>query len=143
MQISQKTEYALKTVLDLAQHAADEIVSSASIAKRQDIPVRFLEQILIGLKGAGLIASKRGPKGGYHLSRPASEITVGMIVRLTEINAAAVAPNGAHSQAHCPFTEIWKEIEGHIHETLEGVTIQDMCNRAAEHAASQKNAYVI
>ncbi len=114
MRVSQKTEYALKTVLDLAQHGDEVVVSASHIARRQEIPVKFLEQILISLKNAGVIGSRRGPKGGYYLQRPASEITVGSIVRLTE-SQPPLPSESDPTTAYCPFAEIWNEIEEHIH----------------------------
>lgn len=142
MRLSQKTEYALKTVLDLAQHGDEGVVSTTSIARRQNIPVKFLEQILIVLKNAGLVGSRRGPKGGYYLEKPPADISVGAIVRLTESQPPQPSADDPDA-AYCPFAEVWSEIEEHIHETLEGLSIVEMCRRVKEHSEQQSNAYVI
>ncbi|MDA0321151.1 MAG: Rrf2 family transcriptional regulator [Verrucomicrobia bacterium] len=142
MRVSQKTEYALKTVLDLAQHGDAGVVSTAHIARRQEIPVKFLEQILITLKNAGVVGSRRGPKGGYFLQQSPAEITVGAIVRLTE-SRPALPNNGDAAGEYCPFAEMWKEIEEHVHDTLEGLTIKEMCRRIQERSGKKSDAYVI
>lgn len=84
MMISTKGRYALRIMIDLAQHDSDIPVSVREIADRQDISGKYMEQIISVLNRAGLLRSVRGAQGGYHLTRPAKEITVGMILRATE-----------------------------------------------------------
>ena len=89
MMISTKGRYALRIMIDLAQHDSELPVSVREIADRQDISGKYMEQIIGVLTRAGLLRSVRGAQGGYHLTRPAKEITVGMILRATE---GALAP---------------------------------------------------
>jgi Rrf2 family protein len=84
MKISSRGLYALKVILDLSNHFQNSLVHIVDLAVRQNIPPKYLEQVLTQLKRAGLIQSKKGPRGGYSLCRPPKEITVGEIVRLTE-----------------------------------------------------------
>jgi len=131
MKISSKTKYALLTVMDLAMYRNTGIIKVADIAKRQDIPQKFLEQILLLLKGAGIVTSKRGSKGGYALTRPASEITLASIVRLTEASLlVSNEPEG--SESNCPFREVWDEIDAYIQHRLETVKIQNICELREE-----------
>jgi len=141
MKISIRTEYALKTVLDLAQHANDGVVSTSCIASRQGIPGKFLEQILSSLKTAGLVASKRGARGGYFLRRPASEMTLADVVRVTEGDATTSTENAG--QDFCPFREVWREIDAAVQGTLSQRTIADMAQRCREVDAEHRNEYVI
>ena len=84
MMISTKGRYALRIMIDLAQHDSDIPVSVREIADRQDISGKYMEQIIGVLSRAGLVRSVRGAQGGYHLVRPAKDVTVGMILRATE-----------------------------------------------------------
>jgi Rrf2 family transcriptional regulator, iron-sulfur cluster assembly transcription factor len=84
MRLSTKTRYGVRAIFDIAYHGQDQPGVSAQakdIARREDIPLRYLEQIFQDLKRAGLVESKRGPRGGYHLKRSAAEITLGDVVR--------------------------------------------------------------
>ena len=111
----------------------------ASIARQQKIPAKFLEQILLLLKSAGLVGSKRGPRGGYYLSRRPSEISLADVVDLTEPSMFS----GGDGESDTPFGEVWSDIHGYIRNKLEQVTIEDMCNRARELAGAGANEYVI
>src|SRR2546426_8670262 len=84
MRISAKGEYAIKAVLDLSLRSGDGLVPIQDIAVRQAIPQRYLEHVLLALKRAGLLGSKRGASGGYHLTRPPDEISVGDVLRAVE-----------------------------------------------------------
>src|SRR2546425_10020178 len=84
MRISAKGEYAIKAVLDLSLRSGDGLVPIQDIAVRQAIPQRYLEHVLLALKRAGLLGSKRGASGGYHLTRPPEEISVGDVLRAVE-----------------------------------------------------------
>src|SRR3972149_1978693 len=88
MQISAKGEYAIRAVLDLALQRERGLTPIQGIATRQGIPQRYLEQVLLALKRAGLLASKRGSTGGYHLTRAPEEITVGDVLRAVEGRSA-------------------------------------------------------
>ena len=148
MKISRKTDYALKTLLDLALHAR-QIVPGADIARRQEIPIKFLEQILLALKGAGMVDSRRGKNGGYRLAQPPSNITLASVVSLSEgslslvPNARASASQAAAAEVEYPLNEVWADINDYIAGRLQQVTLQDMCDRIAELSGVQDTQYVI
>ena len=85
MRVSAKTEYACIAMLELAaQYGSNEPVRIRKIAERHDVPPRFLVQILLQLKGAGLVASVRGAAGGYHLIKPPQEVSLGQVMEVIE-----------------------------------------------------------
>ena len=92
MRISAKGEYAIKAMVDLALRAGHDLQPIQDIAARQAIPQRYLEQVLLQLKRAGFLYARRGSAGGYRLSRPADQITVGALLRAVE-----GAPPGPHA----------------------------------------------
>src|ERR1044071_4485014 len=113
MRVSAKAEYAIKAVLDLAMHQRAELIPIQEIAARQAIPQRYLEQVLLSLKRAGLLTSKRGSSGGYHLTKAPEEITVGGVLRAVEGGSAPFegGPQGRHNGAYAhDLGELWEEI---------------------------------
>jgi len=148
MKISRKTDYALKTVIDLALHDK-QVVPGAHIARRQDIPIKFLEQILLILKGAGVVSSRRGKNGGYSLAQRPSDITLASVVRLSEggfsLAPSARRPAGQATpgEVESSLQEVWADINDYIAGRLQEVTLQDMCDRVAELSQEQQMQYVI
>lgn len=122
MNISVKSEYALKAVFDLALQSQEHRrngpsmppVKIADIAKRQKIPQKFLELILAGLKQSGFVDSRRGAEGGYLLARAADSITVGEVLRAVENIKGSGRPN-----ADDPFTEIWQRVDDAVSDVLD------------------------
>ncbi|HEY5792364.1 MAG TPA: Rrf2 family transcriptional regulator [Chthoniobacterales bacterium] len=109
MKLSKRGEYALRAMIDLgiAEQAGRELVRLQEIAGKENIPLTFLEQILMQLRMAGFVAAKRGKAGGYYLTRPTEEITIGQIVRLVD---GPLAPLGcvsqtAYEKCSCPDEE--------------------------------------
>src|ERR687891_1388729 len=84
VRISARGEYAIKAVLDLSLHRDRELIPIQEIAARESIPQRYLEQVLLSLKRAGILTSKRGSSGGYHLTKAPEEITIGAVLRAVE-----------------------------------------------------------
>jgi Rrf2 family protein len=131
------TQYALRAVFELAKHRADGPVKISAIAGAQAIPVRFLEVILSRLKRSGLIDSKRGFTGGYFLTRPPGEITVGDIMRFFRREARPGGCAACLSNARCPFTrgcafsQMWNRVDRAIFAVYNETTIQDLveCDR--------------
>jgi len=105
MRISAKGEYAIKALLDLALQRERGLIPIQEIATRQAIPQRYLEQVLLSLKRAGLLTSKRGSTGGYHLTRDPEEITVGAVLRAVEGARATFQAN-----ASADLADLWLEI---------------------------------
>ena len=99
MKISTRGRYALRFMIDLAQHKQDEFIPLKDISKRQAISIKYLEQITSLLSKYGLLQSVRGPQGGYKLARPTNQYTVGEILRITEGNLAPVSCLEANATA--------------------------------------------
>jgi Rrf2 family protein len=108
MKFSKKSEYALRALLELTANYGQNLVQRHDIAYRQNIPIEFLEQILLALKNAGLLASRRGVSGGYTLIKPPDEITVGQVIRILD---GPLAPIGCVSKtayqkcSDCPYAD--------------------------------------
>ena len=115
MKISTKGRYAIRLMLDLAQHTDDGCVSIKTIATRQGISEKYLEQIIKSLSANGLVESTRGKQGGYRLTRTPAEYTVGEILRVTE---GSLAPVSCLEEDHhcencedCVTFEIWQVVD--------------------------------
>ena len=136
MKLTYKGDYALKIVLDLSLAAGNRLVQMKDIAKRQDIPLKFLEQIVLLLKRAGYIRTVRGSKGGIALARDPQTITLGEIIRLIEgstspidcTNSANQEPCGFENR--CPFREVFSEVQKRIDEVVDGTSFAAMAERA-------------
>jgi Rrf2 family transcriptional regulator, cysteine metabolism repressor len=129
MNISVKSEYALKAVFDLAsQYLAGREsgmpmppIKIADIARRQKIPQKFLELILAGLKQSGFVDSRRGAEGGYLLARSPDSITVGEVLRAVENVKGGSRPHG-----NDPFGEIWRRVDGAVSGVLDQTTFAEL-----------------
>ena len=131
MMISTKGRYALRIMVDLAQHDGEEPVSVRAIAQRQDISGKYMEQIISVLTRAGLLRSVRGAQGGYHLAYAPSEITVGMILRATEGDLApaeCVLDGAQHCDRRgaCPSRTVFSKVYSAINEVIDGVTLLEL-----------------
>ena len=128
MNISVKSEYALKAVFDLASQylaapggASTSPVKIAEIAKRQKIPQKFLELILAGLKQSGFVDSRRGAEGGYLLARPPDSITVGEVLRAVE-NVKSTT----RAQTDDPFSDIWNRVDVAVSNVLDRTSFGEL-----------------
>ena len=131
MNVTTKGRYALRVMLDLAQHPDDGFISLKTIAERQLISMKYLESIVGSLKKAGLVESSRGKEGGYALSRPAEDYPVGEILRCTEDKLAPVScitPDGvACAQASlCLTLPMWRELDELTNRYLDTVSLRDL-----------------
>ena len=99
----------------------------SAIAKRQDIPIKYLEQILIQLKSAGLVESVRGKQGGYRLAKAPRGISLGEVVRTIKGPILQLAYTAAYKKS--VFTAIWEEVEGSIVKVLDKVNFEDIANK--------------
>ncbi len=135
MRISFKGDYALKTILDLSCNYAKGLSRIGDIARRQDIPLKYLEQILLQLKGGGYVISKRGTEGGYMLAKKPSSITIGEIIRLTEGFTSPIScvssscKSKCNDETRCPFRPLWQDIKEMINGVVDRVTFEDMCHK--------------
>lgn len=140
MKISTKGRYALRMMYDMAVNSTGGAIPLKDIAKRQDISIKYLEQIVIILNRAGFVRSVRGAQGGYLLTRKPSEYTVGMILRLTEGSMAPVAcldgdANHCAKADECLTLFVWQEIDKAVKNVIDNITLQDIIDRATENSA--------
>ncbi len=145
MKISTKGRYALRMLLDLAEHMNDGYISLKDIAERQGISKKYLEQIVPVLNKTNVLKANRGFQGGYMLAKSPDKYTVGMILRLTEGSLAPVAcldrePIGCERISECATLPIWQGLNKVINEYLDGITLQDVLDSQKERYA---NDYVI
>ena len=153
MKLSNKGRYAVRALFDIAFFNEGRPTQVKDIAERQSIPPRFLEQIFQDLKRAGIVGSKRGPQGGYSLTRRSEEIRLGDVIRalegpivLGEREGAARRP-GPGSDTRRVSESIFRDLSARVEACFDGLTIADICARAEEvglrRPGSQRNVYVI
>jgi Rrf2 family cysteine metabolism transcriptional repressor len=144
VKLSLRGEYALRALLVLGSHYDDRVVSIGTISAEQNIPKRFLEQILTDLKSAGLVESKRGVAGGYRLAKSPHDIPLSSVVRHIE---GALAPISCVSErfyekcscpdeSRCAIRSVMKEIRDAVVKIAEKVTIAEVCERARSLSAA-------
>jgi len=136
MRISTKGDYATRALQDLALHYDQGPIPIEKVASRQGLPVRYLEQLLLTLKRAGLLLSKRGVNGGYSLARPPSQITLGEVLRAVEGPIEAIYCVGDPPRDQCAYEtgcvlrEVWTRVSQAVSAIVDGTTLQDLCERA-------------
>ena len=145
MKFSTKSRYALRLMAELARYAPGTTVSLKEISERQNLSLKYLEQIVTPLARVGLVKSERGSQGGYRLARAPQDYTVGEILRLTEGGLAPVAcldqhPNPCPRCGECATLPMWEGLERVICNYLDGITLQDLLEQQTARAA---NDYVI
>jgi Rrf2 family protein len=138
MKLSQRGEYALRALVVLGENYPQDVVRIQAISAKQNIPKRFLEQILNDLKSAGFVESRRGVAGGYRLAVPPDQIKLASVVRHVE---GALAPVGCVSEkfyekcscpdeSRCVIRSVMKEVRDSIVKILENTSVADLCQRA-------------
>jgi len=135
LSLSQKCQYAVRAVLELSKRYDQGPVSAGEIADRQAIPQRFLEIILNELKPTGLIDSRRGIKGGYYLSLPPRQITVGRVIRLIEGPLDPVRCVGDQNTKCCPLRDkcsliqLWDKAREAVEKVYDSANFQELVER--------------
>ena len=133
MRISAKADYAVRAALELASSPNGEPVKGERLAEAQDIPLQFLEHILLELKHARLVQARRGAKGGYWLARPPTEITVADVIRAVEGPLANIhenAPEELHyGGAAEKLRDVWVAVRAALRSVLENVTLADVADK--------------
>jgi Rrf2 family transcriptional regulator, iron-sulfur cluster assembly transcription factor len=133
LKLCTKSRYGIRLLLDMTKHNGSSPIQLGEVAKRQNLPLKYLEQIIIPLKKANYLESLRGRKGGHRLAKPASEITVGEIVALLENGSALVDCTGDQTvcdrSAVCPVRLVWKEASEALFGVLNKVTFADLAQK--------------
>ena len=142
--ISTRGRYALRMMVDLAQHQEEGFVSLKEIAKRQEISKKYLEQIIPILNRASLLQTSRGFAGGYRLAKPPREYTVGEILLATEGSLAPVAclegeTNPCPRCGECATLFVWEGLQRVETDYLNSITLQDILDRQSEEAGNNYN----
>ena len=146
VRISAKGEYAIQAVLDLALHRERGLTPIQEIATRQAIPQRYLEQVLLSLKRAGLLTSRRGSAGGYRLTLSPEEITVGDVLRAVEGTSApfeAQRRSGRTTGERHDLVELWEEIGSAVSKVVDRLTFGDLAARALTRRSAARPMYHI
>jgi Rrf2 family protein len=134
--LSKKTIFAVEAVLDIAMNGGDQPVRSGDITRRQNIPKRYLEQVLQHLVREGILAGKRGPRGGYMLGRERRRISLGDIVRVVRQLEAETEPQDDSTGsvlAHMVVLPTWNRLRDELMARMDRITIEDMVRDAREH----------
>jgi Rrf2 family iron-sulfur cluster assembly transcriptional regulator len=141
MRLTTKGRYAVTAMLDLALNANESPVSLADISRRQNISLSYLEQLFAKLRRGKLVASVRGPGGGYRLSRPASELFVAEIIDAVN---ESIDATGCAGQADCQEGEtclthyLWCDLSEQIHHFLSGISLESLVDRHDVQAVSER-----
>ena len=133
MKISTKGRYAIRVMLDLAEHENGEFVTLMDIAERQEISEKYLESIMAVLSKNGFVHSLRGKGGGYKLTRRPEQYTVGSILKVMEGSLAPVScldgeVNTCPRAAECRTIKMWQDLDKLVDDYFEGITIADLMN---------------
>lgn len=139
MRLSKRGEYGIRAMIRLARLLCDRppVVQIREIAEAENIPIKFLEQILLALKNAGFLQSKKGVSGGYYLARPAAEITLGQIVRVLDgplapircVSQMAYEPCDCPNEATCGLRLAMLDVRNAIAAILDHTSLADIIER--------------
>lgn len=145
VRISAKADYAIRATLELAAAPGAGPVKAEQLASTQAIPLRFLLNILVELKRAGIVASRRGSDGGYQLARPAAGVTLADVIRAVEGPLAQVGdhrPEALHYHGvAAPLQQVWVAVRASLRAVLEEVSLADVCSgRLPEEVAALARA---
>jgi Rrf2 family protein len=150
MRISAKVDYAVRAAIELAGAGDDQLTKADAIAHAQDIPPKFLENILGDLRQGGLVRSQRGAEGGYRLARPAEEITLADIIRVVEGPMASVRGGRPEDVEYAgsaePLRRVWIAVRASLRQVAEHVTLADLAGgrlpREVEALTRARDAWV-
>lgn len=133
MQLTREADYAVRVVLDLAQHAGDGPVPSADVARRQVIPKPFLRKVVQALARSGHVETRRGTGGGIALARDPNAITLWAVIEAIEgpisLNRCVSAPGACPLDRTCPVHPVWRRIQDLVIRELEGATVASLRQR--------------
>ena len=140
MKLSTKTRYGVRAILELAASQSTKPLRLKVIAERQNISIKYLEQLMAILKSAGFVRSVRGSKGGYILAKPANQIKLSDIFQALEGPVTPVecleSKNYCAKTADCVARQLWEEVQQAIMNVLQSLTLQDLVNRTKDKRAA-------
>jgi len=147
LKLSTKGRYGLRAIVDLALHSEEETVALSSIAEREGISISYLEQLIAKLKKAGLVTSVRGAQGGYKLAKPASEVSIGDILRALEgslnpVDCAEVVGGESNCEGAnlCVTKYVWKRISDSINDAVDHIMLSELVEESKiKHAQYTKS----
>jgi len=136
--LSSRARYATRALLDLTLHSEGRPVPIHDTAERQDIPLKYLEQVMLSLKRHGFVQSRKGPGGGYSLAQPPAEITLGAVVRAMDgplapmscVSVSGYMECGCPDPDTCGLRAVWKEARDALAAVLDGTTFADIRDRS-------------
>ena len=147
MKISTKIRYGARAMLELASHYGEGPIELKEIARKENISLKYLEQVINPLRGAGLVKAVRGSKGGYSLARPPSEICLYDVVETLEgpLNLLECLrdPKVCQRVPSCVTRDIWQEVSEAISKIFYSVTLEDMVNRKMDKEGNNSSMYQI
>lgn len=130
MEISRRTDYGVRVILDLATLAQSDKASTQEIAERQNIPAPFLAKIISQLSLSGLVTTYRGAGGGVSLARPASEISLLQVIEALDgpvrLNRCVIEPSACPRDEFCPVHHVWAKAQAELTELLENTTFDEL-----------------
>ncbi len=147
MRLTTKGRYAVTAMLDLAVHNTDGPIALADISERQGISLSYLEQLFAKLRKTGLVASTRGPGGGYCLGKPAAEIAIADVIAAVDESVDATRCGGQKNCQHdlpCLTHDLWEDLNRQIRSFLSGVSLGDLINRnVTRQIADRQDVFVL
>ncbi len=144
MKLTTKGRYAVTAMLDLALHYGDGPITLADIAQRQGISLSYLEQLFSRLRKRSLVASVRGPGGGYSLGKEAGEIFVGEVISAVDENMDTTRCHGAHNcqnNERCLTHDLWSDLSNQIYNYLNNISLQDLMDRKAVREVAERQEH--
>ena len=145
MKLTKKSDYGLRAMIDLAQQHCKAPIQCCDIARRQDIPEYYLEQLLMALRKAGLVRSIRGPQGGHLLTKHPSQILMGEVIEALDGSMAPMDcvpdPGSCSQSAGCAMREVWQKVDEFTHQLVMTTTLEELARK--HHAANAEAMYYI
>jgi Rrf2 family protein len=134
MKLSKRGEYGLRALQDLAMHHGAGPIPNKALAERNNIPPKFLEQILLTLKHGHIVHSQKGPRGGYYLARSPEQVTLAEVVRLLDgplapvscVSEVAYEPCGCPDMETCGLRRVMKDVRDTVARMMENTTLADL-----------------
>jgi Rrf2 family protein len=133
MKFFTKSRYALRVMIELARHSQTQCIPLKFIAEKQNISLKYLEQIIVPLSRAGLVRSERGSQGGYRLTKQPSEYTAGEILRAVEGSLASVTCLSVEDydcprRDECPSRRFWAGLDEVVSQYVDSVSLAELCS---------------